>query len=173
MKVGPHEEPIAAHRLIISLDSQYFIGALQGNFKEANSKEILLREIDVATMHVLLDWMYTGLIELSRENVEKVIRGAHYLRINKLVELCTAFIAQRLDYMNCVEIMELGDLLSVDLKEIAMAFFVKNFSEVGRKNLDLTEMNGPRRTACFAKGMPNYTFFTLDSTWFEYTDLLT
>ncbi len=34
-------------------------------------------------------------------------------------------------------------------------------------------MNGPRRTACFAKGMPNYTFFTLDSTWLEYTDLLT
>ncbi len=32
-------------------------------------------------------------------------------------------------------------------------------------------MNGPRRTACFAKGMPNYTFFTLDSTWLEYTDL--
>ncbi len=46
-------------------------------------------------------------------------------------------------------------------------------------------MNGPRRTACFAKGMPNYTFlspvatklrkgdiglpfFTLDSTWLEY-----
>ncbi len=141
LKVGPNEEPIAAHRLIITLDSQYFIGALQGNFKEANSKEILLKEIDVATMHVLLDWMYTGQIELSRENVEKIIRGAHYLRINTLVELCTAFIARRLDHMNCVEIMELGDLFSVDLKETAMAFFVKNFSEVGRKNLDLTEMN--------------------------------
>ena len=34
-------------------------------------------------------------------------------------------------------------------------------------------MNGPRRTACFAKGMSNYTLFTLDSTWLEYTDLLT
>ncbi len=33
-------------------------------------------------------------------------------------------------------------------------------------------MNGPRRTACFAKEIPNYNFFTLDSTWFEYTDLL-
>ena len=30
-------------------------------------------------------------------------------------------------------------------------------------------MNGPQRTACFTKRMPNYTFFTLDSTWFEYT----
>ncbi len=30
-------------------------------------------------------------------------------------------------------------------------------------------MNGPRRTACFAKRMPDYTFSTLNSTWFSYT----
>ncbi len=41
------------------------------------------------------------------------------------------------------------------------------------RNPDYRKMNGPRRTACFAKGMPNYIFFTLDSTWFDYTDLLT
>ncbi len=32
-----------------------------------------------------------------------------------------------------------------------------------------TIMNGPRRTACFAKGIPNNTFFTLNSKWFSYT----
>ena len=30
-------------------------------------------------------------------------------------------------------------------------------------------MNGPQRTAFFAKGMPNYTFSTLNSIWFSYT----
>ncbi len=46
------------------------------------------------------------------------------------------------------------------------------FGSRGIPIANLEEMNGPRRTACFAKGMPNYNFFTLDSTWFEYTDLL-
>ena len=30
-------------------------------------------------------------------------------------------------------------------------------------------MNGPRRTACFAKGMPNYSFSILNSIRFSYT----
>ncbi len=32
----------------------------------------------------------------------------------------------------------------------------------------VTLMNGPRRTACFTKGLPNYTFSTLNSVWFSY-----
>ncbi len=42
--------------------------------------------------------------------------------------------------------------------------------QVFSSDKDWKQMNGPRRTACFAKGMSNYTFFTLDRTWFEYTD---
>lgn len=61
---------IPAHRIILMAASKYSEARLGPNFIEETKKEIPLDEIDESTLSNVLDFIYSGQIEITVDNVE-------------------------------------------------------------------------------------------------------
>ncbi|KAK6495151.1 hypothetical protein TWF481_003179 [Arthrobotrys musiformis] len=55
---GPDRVPFKLHRAVICQTSDFFKAACKHSFKEGNTKEIYLREIDPSTFRWIADWQY-------------------------------------------------------------------------------------------------------------------
>ncbi len=136
--VGPDKFPIQAHRLVLSCASNYFKVMFASNLKEASQTEVELPKTEVSVMESLIEFAYTGRLDITNQNVEQIIRGADFFGMSKLLEKCVQYIVERIDYNNCVEVLALAEHLSKnDLKMAAKKYFIDNFDEVSSKNLDI------------------------------------
>ncbi len=140
--IGPDKESIRGHRLVLSLVSEYFKTMLNSGFKERDNKEVELPHMDMITVESILNFAYTETIELTNGNIEKITRGAHYFRIPKLLAICTKYIKDRLNYRNCVEVLQFAEYIdNTELKNSAISYFYKHFDTISSRNLDLMKMS--------------------------------
>lgn len=51
---------IQAHRLVLSSVSDYFSAMFTSNVREANQQEIVLKDVDPASLEDLVQYCYTG-----------------------------------------------------------------------------------------------------------------
>lgn len=74
---------LKAHKIILSACSPYF----ENIFSENPCKHpvIILKEISIKEMHVLLEYMYKGEIDVSEDDLESLINTAAELEIRGLV----------------------------------------------------------------------------------------
>ncbi len=114
--IGPEKHPIKAHKVFLSLDSDYFKAMFTTNLKEGSQSEIELPTIDIT-------------------------RAANLFCMSKLLENCIAHIQERIGYTNCIEILEFAEQISnIKLKNCAKDYFIQNFDEVSSTSLDIMNM---------------------------------
>lgn len=65
--IGGH--PIAAHRMIVASQSEYFDCLLYGSMKEARETEIVLEDTTVEAFQALLKYMYSGAVSVLEVQV--------------------------------------------------------------------------------------------------------
>lgn len=92
----------SAHRSILMASSEYFTALLGPNFREGAQNEIPLEEVDGATFKIILNFIYTGRIEINNGNIFDIIGAASHLRLTALEERCGEFWAANLSIENCV-----------------------------------------------------------------------
>ncbi len=139
--IGPEKHPIKAHKVFLSLDSDYFKAMFRTELKEGSQSEIELPAIDVATMESIMEFTYTGKINVTNENIEKITKAANFFSMSKLLGNCIAHIEGRINSTNCIEILEFSDQISnIKLKDCAKEYFIQNFDEVSSTNLDIMNM---------------------------------
>ena len=92
------------HRSTLTTASPFF----ESKLKSSKSKnEIEIDWHDVETFESVLDYIYSGKIELSRENFDKVLELSHLLSINKLKGYCEIKIESFIDLDNCLRLKEM------------------------------------------------------------------
>lgn len=67
---------VEIHRVILTATSKYFSAALGPSFIEDGENEFVLNDADVETVMAIVDFCYTGHIDLSEENVAKFLAVA-------------------------------------------------------------------------------------------------
>ena len=140
--IGPDKHPIKAHRLILASASEYFRAMFTAELKEGGQSEVVLPNIDLATMKSLMDFVYTGKLKVSNENIEKIVTAANFFGLSKIVEKCTKYIKEKMDKNNSIEILEFAERISNrDLKYGAFMFILQNFEAITSKNLDIMGMS--------------------------------
>ncbi len=138
---GPDKYPIKGHRVFLSLDSEYFRVMFTTDLKEGSQSEVELPKIDVSTMESVMEFIYTGRMNVTNEDIENITRAANFFGMSKLLENCTSYIKKRISYNNCVEILEFAEQISNnDLKDFAKDFFILHFDEISSKSLDIMNM---------------------------------
>ena len=75
---------IRAHRLILSIYSEYFQNFLANC--TTSEPTILLPEIELQDLKTLISFMYTGKVNTSEENLPNIIKAATKLQIKGLVD---------------------------------------------------------------------------------------
>lgn len=99
--------------------------------KEKSSREISLGDISGDMLEQLIEYCYTGSVQLNTENVESILIHAHRYSIVSLEEACTKFLAQNLNEENCCSMLAVADaFMIVDLKSIVSDYVCEHFMSV-------------------------------------------
>ena len=139
--IGPRKHPIRAHRLVLSSASEYFKTLFTTNLKEGSQPEIELPKTEVSVMELLLDYVYIGELDVTDENIEKIVRAANYFGMLDLYDKCAQYIKTRINNRNSTEILEFAEHMgNNDLKEFAKQYTIQNFEAISSRNLHLMGM---------------------------------
>ncbi|KAL4084271.1 hypothetical protein QTP88_028096 [Uroleucon formosanum] len=100
---------VSGHKNVLIAGSPYF-RAMFNNFDESNKDLVKMRKIDSAILRLLLDFIYTGKIKVSEENVLVLLPAANILQLDFVNGACADFLQKQLDPTNCLGIKSFADL---------------------------------------------------------------
>lgn len=73
-----------------------------GSLRESQQEEITLVDVQGDPLQLLVQYCYTGTIEIREDNVETLLATACLLQLNAVVTACCNFLARQLHPSNCL-----------------------------------------------------------------------
>ena len=103
-----------AHRNVLSAASPYFDKLLQSNMKENREGIVRFEEISGTIMEDVLEFIYTGTVEVTQENAEELIAAGNYLIIPSLKTISGRFLEREMSSINCISTFYLAEKYECD-----------------------------------------------------------
>lgn len=138
---------IPCHRNVLVSSSPYFRAMFCNNFVERQQTKIDLKGITSTILSSIIDYVYTGLISISMDDVLPLMQAASMLQYGRLFEACSSFLQEQLSPDNCLSMIRLSDIMSCkSLRDKAKEMAMKSFCDVSISEdlceLSLTELMG-------------------------------
>ncbi|KAG8507592.1 Actin-binding protein IPP [Galemys pyrenaicus] len=140
LQVG--KETFKVHRLVLAASSPYFAALFTGGMKESSKDVVQILGIEAGIFRVLLDFIYTGIVNIGVNNVQELIVAADMLQLTEVVNLCCEFLKGQIDPLNCIGIFQFSEQIAChDLLEFTENYIHVHFLEVhsGEEFLALTK----------------------------------
>ena len=93
-----------AHRNVLSAASPFFSKLLQSEMKEKEEGVIRFEEISKSILSDVLEFIYTGSVEINEKNARDLIIAADYLLLESLKTISGRFLGKRMSNCNCFSI---------------------------------------------------------------------
>ncbi|XP_016660787.1 ring canal kelch homolog isoform X2 [Acyrthosiphon pisum] len=123
---------VIGHKIVLSAASPYF-RAIFSNFDESNKDLINIKELDSTILKLIVDYIYTGKIMVTKENVQALLSAANVLQLDYVNEACAEFLQKQLDPSNCIVIKAFADLHKcTGLLSNSEAYIKQHFLEVAK-----------------------------------------
>ena len=120
-----------AHRNVLSAASPFFFKLFQSDMKENREGIVRFEEISGAVMEDVLEFIYTGSVEVTQENCKDLIAAANYLVIPGLKNLSGQFLEQQITKSNCISTFYFAEMYQCDeLITNTRKFIHANFASV-------------------------------------------
>ena len=103
-----------AHRNMLSAASPFFSKLFQSNMKENREGIVRFEEISGAVMEDILEFIYTGSVEITEENSKDLIAAANYLVIPGLKTLSGRVLERQLSKSNCISTFYFAEMHQCD-----------------------------------------------------------
>ncbi|XP_016662138.1 ring canal kelch homolog isoform X1 [Acyrthosiphon pisum] len=121
---------VIGHKNVLIAASPYF-RAMFSSFDESNKDIIRIRELNSTTLQLLVDYIYTGEIMFTQENVQVLLLASNVLQLDFVNRACVEFLQKQLDVSNCIYIKKFADLHNcTELMSSSEAYIKQNFLEV-------------------------------------------
>ena len=142
---GDDQARLKAHRVVLCAVSPFFNNALNSDMKEKKEGVIRLEETTKAVMEEVLEYMYTGHVDINDHNVFGLLEMADFLVVPSLKKLTSDFLSGHLSLSNCIDAYYTAvKYQSPELEEKAKNFIFENFMNVTEsadfQNLSVTEV---------------------------------
>ena len=126
-----HKE-LYSHRNVLAAGSPYFRGMFSTNMREnMESKPVILNDVTLPIMEQILDFLYTGQVQLTAENVKDLVGAANYFLMDNLKETCCQYLKKNLKPSNCLGIEAIAEQFGCEeLKQSTNKYILDNFVEV-------------------------------------------
>ena len=98
-----------AHRNVLSAVSPYFDKLLQSNMKENREGIARFEEISGSVLEDVLEFIYTGTVDVTQENAEELIAAGNYLIIPGLKTASGRFLEREMSNINCISTFYLAE----------------------------------------------------------------
>ena len=120
-----------AHRIVLCAASPFFYSALINDMKESKEGLIRLEDTSKVAIEDLLDYLYTGHLDVTQDNAFDLFKIADFLVIPSLKEISSRFIIQTLSSSNCLMVYYLAvNYRCIGLQKKARDFIYANFTSV-------------------------------------------
>ena len=120
-----------AHGNVLSATSPFFCKLLQSDMKENREGIVQFEEILGSVMEDVLEFIYTGSVEVTQENCKDLIAAANYLLIAGLKTLSGRFLERQLAKSNCISTFYFAEMYQCDeLITNTRKFIHANFASV-------------------------------------------
>ena len=96
------DRELKAHRNVLSAASLFFCKLLQSNMKENREGIVRFEEISGSVMEDVLEFIYTGTVEVTQENAKELIAAGNYLIIPSLKTVSGRFLQGEMCNTNCI-----------------------------------------------------------------------
>ncbi|KAJ5068564.1 btb/poz domain-containing protein [Anaeramoeba ignava] len=118
------------HKSILSSRSEYFKSLFKSKMKEYQENKMILKDVSSSILSSILNYFYSGKIEINLENaIEILIFSSKYL-IDELIEICSKFIKNNLQFETIVDILKLSETMNLNqLIDYSYKFISKNFNK--------------------------------------------
>ena len=127
--VGGDEFP--CHRNVLSVCSPYFEAMFSGDLRESKEARISFNEILPQTLKEVIDYSYTGHIEITVDNAQDLLAAATLFQYPDIVNACCKFLSGHISPSNCLGIEDFAQLHSCpELEAMANHVALENFSIV-------------------------------------------
>ena len=112
------------------------------NMRESRENVVPIQGIKATGMQLILDFIYTGKVLITSNNVQPLLEAADLLQIHPVREACANFLDKQLDVTNCFGIYTFAERHScLVLSNKAWNLALANFTEVCKHN-EILELPG-------------------------------
>ncbi|CAF0718298.1 unnamed protein product [Brachionus calyciflorus] len=126
-----NDKIIYSHKLVLACLSPYFDTLFSSNFDESKTNKVYMPQTDYDTLLNIVNYAYTGDIELNVHNVQNIFCLANLLQIESLTNISSEFMDSNLDVLNCLEVLKFSKQYSCEYLEIKSREFIhKNFVDI-------------------------------------------
>ncbi|XP_022799748.1 kelch-like protein 12 [Stylophora pistillata] len=130
--VSKDNSEFKAHRNVLSAVSPFFCKLLQSDMKENRERVIRFDEISGSVMGDVLEFIYSGTVEVTQENAKELISAGNYLIIPSLKTVSGRFLEGEMSNSNCISTFYLAEKYDCDeLICNSRKFIHENFASVG------------------------------------------
>ncbi|OON21649.1 BTB/POZ domain protein [Opisthorchis viverrini] len=129
IKVGGRE--FLAHRVVLAATSDYFDAMFSNGMAESAQLEVELKSISPDIMDALLDYVYTGQVRVTMENVQDLLPAASLVQMEGVKTACSNFLLAEVDASNVLGIRRFAELHNCsDLEKFSRNYAAHNFELV-------------------------------------------
>ncbi|KAF5400004.1 BTB/POZ domain protein [Paragonimus heterotremus] len=129
IKVGGRE--FLAHRVVLAATSDYFDAMFSNGMAESAQLEVELKSISPDVMDALLDYVYTGQVHVTMENVQDLLPAASLVQMEGVKTACSDFLLAEVDASNVLGIRRFAELHNCrKLEKFARNYAAHNFELV-------------------------------------------
>ncbi|XP_022808533.1 kelch-like protein 2 [Stylophora pistillata] len=96
------DQELKAHRNVLSAASPFFCKLLQSDMKENREGIVRFEEISGSVMEDILEFIYTGAVEVTEENAQDLVAATNYLIISNLKTISGRYLQQQMCKFNCI-----------------------------------------------------------------------
>lgn len=97
------DDQIGVHRLVLCHGSPYFTSIFDSRYSDDHISQVLLHNVDLGAVHSVVNFLYTGQIELKESTVLMMFAVVDLFQLTELRELCVDLMESTLDHTNCID----------------------------------------------------------------------
>ena len=101
------------HRAVLTQHSPYFQAMFESGMKESQSGQICLEEVNSEHFKSLLDYFYTGDLDLAESNVQGMTEVSSHFQVSTVLGQCCEMLLTMIEDDLCLSLMRLSDFLSL------------------------------------------------------------
>ncbi|KRX83618.1 Kelch-like protein 8, partial [Trichinella sp. T6] len=96
------------HKSVLAATIPYFRSMFASEMKESHQEEVEIRGVSADSFKRILDFVYTGRVTLTMENVQYLLCTSSFFQVDNLFHFCETFLEQRLSPNNCLWIRKIS-----------------------------------------------------------------
>ena len=126
-----NEGLVPAHRAVLASFSPYFRIMFTTGLEECQKRDVKINGVDTESLKTLVDFAYTGKINITRDNVQKLLPAADLFELPNVRQMCSEYLAEELHPSNCIGITKFAESYQCkSLLDRSMKYLHDNFQEI-------------------------------------------